>query len=110
MLARAAAEGLVAGGLQAAMLRVLSIGAGEQRGASARARWRQASSVRLAGPGLARRARTAGAAILVDDVLTTGATMAAAARALDVGLLTVAAGFCLAAAPSLGARRHVTVT
>lgn len=109
-LAAAAAEGLVAGGVRASVVSALRIGAGEQRGASARARWRQAASIRLAHPSRVRRDVGDAAVILVDDVLTTGATMAAATRALGVGLLTVAAGFCLAAAPALGARRHVTVT
>jgi len=40
----------------------------------------------------------------VDDVVTTGATIAAAARALEVTFLTVGAGFCLASAPASGAR------
>jgi len=77
----------------------LTVGSGEQRGASARERWRQASSMRAVSHGGA-----SGRALLVDDVVTTGATIAAAARALEVTFLTVSAGFCLASAPAFGAR------
>lgn len=99
LLARATAAGLRDAGVEARVAAALTIGSGEQRGASARDRWRQASSMR------ARRNTGAyGRALLVDDVVTTGATMAAAARALEVTFLTVCAGFCLASAPGLGAR------
>ncbi len=94
LLASAAAEGLRAAGVDATVRRVLGIGRGEQRGASARQRWRQASSLRVRGDQGAP-----GTALLVDDVMTTGATLAAAVRSLDVTFLTVGAGLCLAAAP-----------
>ncbi len=94
LLASAAVEGLRAAGVDAEVRHVLGIGKGEQRGASARQRWRQASSLRVRGePG---RPATV---LLVDDVMTTGATLAAAVRSLDVTFLTVGAGLCLAAAP-----------
>ena len=99
LLADAAARGLASGGVDAQVADVLAIGKGEQRGASARERWRQASSVHV------RRAPEApGVALLVDDVMTTGATIAAAARAIDVTFLTTAAALCLAAAPPHSAR------
>lgn len=99
LLARAASDGLRAAGVDAVVRPVLSIGRGEQRGASARQRWRQASSLRVSGD-----AGPPTTALLVDDVMTTGATLAAAVRSLDVTFLTVGAGLCLAAAPPSGAR------
>ncbi len=99
LLAGAAARGLATRGVDAVVVEALAIGKGEQRGASARERWRQAASVHV------RRAPLApGVALLVDDVMTTGATIAAAARAIDVTFLTTAAALCLAAAPPHSAR------
>lgn len=101
LLAQAATDGLRSRGVDAQVRHVLTIGRGEQRGASARQRWRQSSSLRVRrdpGPPVT--------ALLVDDVMTTGATLAAAVRSLDVTLLTVGAGLCLAAAPPSGARTH----
>ena len=99
LLASAAARGLCAEGVEATVRNALRIGRGEQRGASARQRWRQSSSLRVA-----RDAGPPATALLVDDVMTTGATLAAAVRSLDVTFLTVGAGLCLAAAPPSGAR------
>ncbi|NYI40801.1 ComF family protein [Demequina lutea] len=99
MLASAAAQGLRAGGVDATVRPVLGIGRGEQRGASAKQRWRQASSLRVT-----RDVGPPATVLLVDDVMTTGATLAAAVRSLDVTFLTVGAGFCLAAAPPSGVR------
>jgi predicted amidophosphoribosyltransferase len=99
LLAHATAAGLRDAGVEAMVVQALTIGTGEQRGASARERWRQASSVRAVSQG-----RGQGRALLVDDVVTTGATIAAATSALQVTFLTVAAGFCLASAPASGAR------
>ena len=101
LLATAAADGLCAAGVDAVVRPVLSIGRGEQRGASARQRWRQASSLRVS-----RASGPPATALLVDDVMTTGATLAAAVRSLDVTFLTVGAGLCLAAAPPSGARTN----
>jgi len=98
-LASAAARSLCAEGVDATVRRVLTIGKGEQRGASARQRWRQSSSLRTT-----RDPGPPATVLLVDDVMTTGATLAAAVRSLDVTFLTVGAGLCLAAAPPSGAR------
>jgi len=101
LLADAAAAGLASAGVAASVRPVLAIGRGEQRGASARQRWRQAASMRVE--------RTVGppaVALLVDDVMTTGATLAAAVRALDVTFLTVGGGLCVAAAEPSGAREQ----
>ncbi len=99
LLAKSTAAGLCDEGVDARVTAALTIGSGEQRGASARERWRQASSVRAVS-----HAGVSGRVLLVDDVVTTGATIAAAARALEVTFLTVGAGFCLASAPASGAR------
>ncbi len=99
LLAESTAAGLIDEGVDARVMAALTVGSGEQRGASARERWRQASSMRAVSHGGA-----SGRALLVDDVVTTGATIAAAARALEVTFLTVSAGFCLASAPAFGAR------
>ncbi len=99
LLAHATAQGLRDRGVQAQVVQALAIGKGEQRGSSARERWRQASSVRALS-----RGQEHGRALLVDDVVTTGATIAAATSALQVTFLTAAAGLCLASAPASGAR------
>lgn len=98
LLAESAAAGLRDAGVDARVARMLTIGSGEQRGTSARERWRQASSIRVVPHG-----DEFGRALLVDDVMTTGATIASATRALEVTSLTVGAAFCLAAAPASGA-------
>lgn len=101
LLASAAAAGLRQAGVAASVRAVLAIGSAEQRGASARQRSRQSSSLRVhtnEGP--------PAMALLVDDVMTTGATLAAANRSLDVTFLTVGAALCLAAAPPPGQTVH----
>ena len=71
----------------------------DQAGLSARARSRN-----LAGHvGVRRRGPLGpGVAVLVDDVLTTGATFAACVRALDGAGITVLAGVVVASTPSPG--------
>lgn len=108
LLASASARALRDAGVDARVRPVLAIGRGEQRGSSARERLRQASSVR-ARPGTPVGEAAGGAALLVDDVLTTGATLAAASRAVQVRFLTACAALCLAATPGAGTRRDVTV-
>lgn len=97
LLASAAAQGLRTGGVDAVVRDVLVVGKGEQRGASAKQRRRQSASLRLTGD-----TGPPAMVLLVDDVMTTGATLAAAVRSLDVTFLTVGAALCLAAAPPPG--------
>ena len=99
LLAEAAAQGLRDAGGQAHVAPALRIGAGEQRGAGDRGRWRHAASVHAT-----RKTWSPMRALLVDDVVTTGATISASARALEVTFLTVAAGLCLATTPASGAQ------
>ncbi|WP_062380333.1 ComF family protein [Demequina pelophila] len=98
MLARAAAAGLREAGVAADPERALIAAAGGHgsRGAGDRARWRS-------GTPRARPARLPLAAprpaLLVDDVITTGATLARSARALTGVGLTPVAALVLASAP-----------
>lgn len=92
LLARAVAAGLTDAGLSATCMATLRIGAGESRGRSARARWRGArSSVTV------RRALKS-PVVLVDDVVTTGATLAACASALEESGATVIGALAAASA------------
>ena len=97
-LAEAAAEALTAHGVPARSLAVLEQrhGARDQVGLGARARGRNLSGrVRVrAGVELAGRV-----VVVVDDVLTTGATLAGAVSALERAGARVVAGFVLAATP-----------
>ncbi|MFV0633406.1 ComF family protein [Demequina sp.] len=77
ILALGAAQGLSTAGLDVSIERCLRIGAGESRGRSARGRWRDASRA------LSCAAAPGAAAVIVDDVLTTGATLAACVAALE---------------------------
>jgi predicted amidophosphoribosyltransferase len=96
LLARAVAAELRASGREVSAVPALRIGAGQSRGASARGRWSQAagSVVRT------RRATGASAVLLVDDVLTTGATLAACRAALDSPVTPVVGALVLAHASS----------
>jgi predicted amidophosphoribosyltransferase len=99
-LAAAVADELVRRGLPARRAPVLRRSAGaDQAGLSARARSRN-----LSGHVRVRRwpATLPGRAVLVDDVLTTGATFAACVRALEVAGIAVAAGVVVASTPSPG--------
>lgn len=104
VLAEAVAAGLRDAGTAAGVTSCLAVGRSSQRGATARARWSQASAAVTA-----RRAAVAEPVVLVDDVVTTGATLAAATRALEVNRITAAAGICAASAPASGARRAVRI-
>jgi predicted amidophosphoribosyltransferase len=102
VLARAVADGLHDAGVGARVVPALARrGSGrDQVGLGARARWRNlAGAVRMTRHGT----RTLGqrsACILVDDVLTTGATLAAVERALEQGGHDVLGATVLAATPS----------
>ncbi|WP_062516027.1 ComF family protein [Demequina gelatinilytica] len=99
VLARAAAAGLARGGVEATVRAVLRPARGSSRGAGDRGRWR-------AGPPRPTRAAWRDprptAALLVDDVLTTGATLARATQALAASPLVPVAALVLASAEGPG--------
>ncbi|WP_062291578.1 hypothetical protein [Demequina phytophila] len=99
MLAGAAAAGLVDAGVPAAPVTALAPATGASRGSGDRGRWR-------AGPSLARpvawREPAPRPVLLVDDVLTTGATLARAAAALAGSRLVPIGALVLASAPGPG--------
>lgn len=97
LLARGAVAGLADAGVTASTRPCLRIGRGESRGAGQRARTRGASvrAVRSPGPG---------PVILIDDVVTSGATLRAAREACEQSGTPVLGALVLAAAPPLGSR------
>lgn len=96
LLARAAAEGLRRSGMQARDERCLAVVGRTSRHSSARARWRGArTGLRV------KRAPSRGrAVVLVDDVVTTGATLAACVSALEAVHAPVVTSLTLASTPS----------
>ncbi len=109
LLAKAVAKGFGEAGVAARATTVLRIGTGEQRGASVRGRRHNAASLTAPESAQLRHLRGVQGVVLVDDVLTTGATMAASVAALEVRFITVYAGLCLASAPAAGTSKKVTV-
>lgn len=108
-LAQALARGLVAGGVDAAPAPVLTQRGRDQVGLGSRRRGARLGAVHLARPARHRALRPGlpgpGAlCLLVDDVLTTGATLAACERALEEAGARVLGAFVLAATPP--PRRH----
>lgn len=98
LLAREVAAGLRDEGHHAVPLSALRAAAGESRGAGDRARWRDAAPRLTVQAG---RIRTPSPVLLVDDVVTTGATLARCARALAGSPLAVVGAFTLASAPGV---------
>jgi predicted amidophosphoribosyltransferase len=98
VLAGAVAAGLRAGGVRAAVVRALRRrrSTRDQVGLGARARGRNLDASVTA----RRRVPRASLCLLVDDVLTTGATLAASERALRSAGAAVLGGFVLAATPA----------
>lgn len=93
MLAAATADALRRQGIDACAVSALTVGAGEARAQSARGRWRGArAEVRVVVP-VARDSPV----VLVDDVMTTGATLASCCAALESVGATSVAGLTLAA-------------
>ncbi|PKQ25480.1 MAG: hypothetical protein CVT64_09760 [Actinobacteria bacterium HGW-Actinobacteria-4] len=103
LLARAVATALRDAGVDAACTPALSIGGTSSRRQSARERWRGAST--SVAPGV--HPERTGPAVIVDDVLTTGATLAGCVRAWEAAGGTVLAGLVLAVAQPLPSGRKV---
>jgi predicted amidophosphoribosyltransferase len=102
-LAEAAASGLAARGQTVRAVRCLVNGGPEARGLGSRARWSgSAAGIRV------RSAPLGEVALLVDDVVTTGATLARSCEALERSGVAVAAAVTLAATPSPGANRDLS--
>ncbi len=98
LLASAVRRSLAAGAIAASLEPVLSIRAGDSRRASSARRW-ETTSIAL------KRRPAAPTALLVDDVVTTGATLARASDALEAAGIAVVAALTLAAAQPPGVRR-----
>lgn len=118
VLADAAASALARTSTPVAAVPCLRTSGREARGLGARARWSGSgagSGIRLdpgiglgGGPGFEERTVPAGrTALLVDDVVTTGASLARACVALERAGVAVAAAITLAATPPPGANRDL---
>lgn len=92
MLARSVAQAM---GVTASVEPVLASAGSRSRGRSSSARW-DAANVRV------RRAMRAPAAVLVDDVVTTGATLARASAAVEGAGTAVVGALVLTATPPRG--------
>ncbi|MBN2176664.1 MAG: ComF family protein [Demequinaceae bacterium] len=98
MLALAAAEGFAAAGRSIPVERLLVNRGYESRALGDRERWLNAGRGIRAREGSSR----AMAAVLVDDVVTTGASLARASEVLEARGITVVGALTLAATPSTG--------
>jgi len=103
-LAEASVTALASCGVSGVLRPVLSIAAGDSRGAGARDRWRKRDLSLMAGAVVPHEP-----VLLVDDVVTTGASLAHAVECLESKGATVVAALVLAARPrpsrNSGARR-----
>lgn len=100
ILARAAASGLAGAGIVAPPVSCLRNVGAESRRLGARGRWtRAATGIRAA---MAPAGETA---LLVDDVMTTGASLARSCSVLERAGVAVAAAVTLAATPRPGMTR-----
>ncbi len=103
ILAAGAAAGLRDAGIIANCASVLRICGAESRGRSARARWQgKRASVQV------RRA-IAGPVVIVDDVVTTGATLTACAEALERSGATVIGALAASAAAGVHATARLPI-
>jgi predicted amidophosphoribosyltransferase len=99
-LARALARGLAEAGVDAVPAPVLAQRGRDQAGLGSRRRGARLDGVRVArGPARGRVVLAGAVCVLVDDVLTTGATLAACRRALEEAGARVVGAVVLAATP-----------
>ncbi len=98
-LASAVAEGLAGAGVPAGVERLLENRGAESRALADRGRWANANRGIQARPGRAAARTTACTALLVDDVVTTGASLARASAVLEALGIAVVGAVTLAATP-----------
>ncbi len=99
LLAQSATAALQAESVDAHVLPALRVGAGHSRAESTRGRLRATSSIALV-----QTLPVCSAVLLVDDVITTGATLATCVRVLEQASAVVIAGVTLASAEVLPLR------